>query len=392
MLRRHADRTSASAPRPAAVRALLSAALLAACAVASSCGRDAGGAETPAGGSAAELAISRPAEPQPANPGPRIAFEEPNFDFGSASDVEPLRHAFPFRNAGDQRLIVTGVEASCGCTTTSLSKTAYEPGETGAIETEWKPSGFGLQKKAITVTTNAKPDRTILSLSAQIEPFVALDPPHLAFGKAKLGTERTLSAALRCSDPAFEILGVTSTSPHFTARAVADAAGGRALEVTLLSTAPWGAVNGQVQIDVRGRVRPGEEPIQHRLGAGVNAQLFGEVELDRTNFSVGRVDPGAPFTCELQVTRPSGEPFLMLEARLVEPVPSTMSVRSEPLAGEGASGYRLIVSGETGGHLGVVRGNVVFRTDVPGEEERKVPIMGLVRALEPHQQGSSAPK
>src|SRR5688572_22429502 len=131
-------------------------------------------------------------------PGPRIAFDAPDFDFGKVSDIEPLKHTFAFRNAGDQRLVVTEAKASCGCTTTTLAKQAYEPGEEGTIEAVWEPQGFGSQKKTVTVTTNGRPERTMLSVSAQVEPFVAFDPIYLSFNQVQLGREHTLRAALRC--------------------------------------------------------------------------------------------------------------------------------------------------------------------------------------------------
>ena len=52
-----------------------------------------------------------------------------------------------------------------------------------------------------------------------------------------------------------------------------------------------------------------------------------------------------------------------------------MKVSAEPLA-EG--GYKLVLTGSSGTHLGYVRGQVRFATDVPGEPARRLPIAGNV--------------
>lgn len=324
------------------------------------------------------------AAPASGFPAPRLVFEAPARDFGRVSDVRPLKHAFAFRNAGNRTLMVNDVKASCGCTTTQLAKKSYEPGEGGHIETSWEPKGFGKQKKTITVVSNAGAPVT-LSIEADVEPFVSVEPPYFAFGRVAQGSEQRQRAALRCADPELEIVELQCTNPHFRAELEGDGASGREIVVTMLPSAPWGTVTANLRLKVRGRVEPGAEPVEHSTDIGMSAQVFGEIELDRTLFAIGRVDPGAAFRAEVLVTRSTGKPFALLEARLESPTPSTMTLTSEPLDRPGQVGYRLIVSGESGGHLGLVRASVAFRTDVPGEPERTIQVMGMVRALETHE-------
>jgi hypothetical protein len=152
----------------------------------------------------------------------------------------------------------------------------------------------------------------------------------------------------------------------------------------LLPSAPWGGIATQIVVDVRGRPEPGSEVIEHHVQIGAGATVHGELILDRSMFAVGRVDPGASFTSYVEVTRPGGEEFEVLEARLEQATPSTMEVRVERLEGSQFTGYRLVVDGEAGAYLGLIRGSVVFLTDVPGEPERHLSVMGMVRALDQH--------
>lgn len=316
----------------------------------------------------------------------RVEFDQLSHDFGRVSDVEPLRHAFGFVNAGAAPLEITEVDASCGCTTTSLAKTIYEPGERGEIGSVWEAKGFGSQRKTITVSTSGRPEKVVLTLSAELEPFVAFDPPVLQFGQVEEGAERILRARIVCADAALEVLGLTCSHPHLAAHVIDDPeGGGRLLEAMLLPSAPWGSFGTQIVLDLRGRPDPDGDPVEHQVQIGVSATVHGELVLGFTSFAVGRVDPGASFTSYVEVTRPSGEPFEVVELRIEQPTPSTMQVRAERLEGPAFTGYRLVVDGEAGGHLGLIRGQVMLRTDVEGEPERRLPVQGMVRALQQYE-------
>ncbi len=92
-------------------------------------------------------------------------------------------------------------------------------------------------------------------------------------------------------------------------------------------------------------------------------------------FAVGKVRPGAELRYEVRLTRASGEAFQLLDLGVDNSVPPGMKVSAEPLA-EG--GYKLVLTGSSGTHLGYVRGQVRFATDVPGEPARRLPIAGNV--------------
>lgn len=334
-------------------------------------------------------AVPTPAAPTPAAPtpaassGPRLAFEETVHDFGSASDVRALEHAFAFTNTGDRKLVITEIKASCGCTATTLAKKVFEPGESDRIEVDWHPKGHGDQRKSITVQSNSVGEPlAILYIDARIEPFVSVDPEFVNFGRVRLGEQRIERVRILCADPELLVESVVSQNPHFTGQVVKAEDGGLVLELVLKPSAPWGQLFTTVELRVVGRLGPDQEPIAHKLDVSANARVFGDLEPDPSMFAVGRVDPGGAIRYEVKLVRSSPEPFQVLDVRVEQALPPGMSVRTEPLAPAEGNGFRLVLEGHAGEHVGAIRGQVHFSTDVPGESERSLAIMGLVRALD----------
>lgn len=315
--------------------------------------------------------------------GPGIRFDERIHAFGKRSDVESLEHAFEFVNTGDQRLVVNEIRASCGCTATSLDKKVFEPGERDSIAVDWHPKGSGSQRKSITVHSNSRDTPlAVLYVEAEIEPFVRVEPVLVRFGRVRLGEQHIQRAKLSCDDPDLLVESVTSRNPHFACQVVTGEDGGRELEVVLRPTAPWGQNFTSIQIAVLGRPTPEAVPVQHEMSVSVNARVFSDIETDMGMFGVGRIDPGASFRYEVKVLRESDEPFAIVDTHVAQSIPPGMSVRSEPLAEGEGNGYRLVLEGETGDYIGTIRGQVRFTTDVAGEGERTLSVMGIVRALD----------
>ncbi len=89
--------------------------------------------------------------------GPKIAFETPVYDFGKVKSGELVKHTFVFTNIGDEVLILTNVQPSCGCTTAGEWTRQVEPGKTGTIPIQFNSANYGGQVlKTVTVTSNDK--------------------------------------------------------------------------------------------------------------------------------------------------------------------------------------------------------------------------------------------
>jgi Protein of unknown function (DUF1573) len=85
---------------------------------------------------------------------------------------------FRFTNAGTSPVKITDLQPSCGCTTASLQKKEYAPGESGEIEAKFKFDGrVGHQEKWIVVTTDwVPPQRIILRFTVSIPESITIQP------------------------------------------------------------------------------------------------------------------------------------------------------------------------------------------------------------------------
>ncbi|PIE86324.1 MAG: hypothetical protein CSA05_01180 [Bacteroidia bacterium] len=101
---------------------------------------------------------------------PEIEFSESTFDFGEINQGEVVVHKFLYKNKGNANLIITKVDASCGCTAMNFNDTPLPPGKESFIEVEFNTRGKkGSQYKTVTVYSNAKQKRTVLSIAARIK-------------------------------------------------------------------------------------------------------------------------------------------------------------------------------------------------------------------------------
>jgi len=61
-----------------------------------------------------------------------INFEVKTYDFGKINEDDgKATYIFNFTNAGNSPLVVSRVQASCGCTTPTWTKEPIEPGKKG---------------------------------------------------------------------------------------------------------------------------------------------------------------------------------------------------------------------------------------------------------------------
>lgn len=92
-----------------------------------------------------------------AQKGAKIEFKDKDntIDYGTVNkeDDNGLR-VFEFTNTGDEPLIITNVQSSCGCTVPSKPTEPIAPGKTGKIEVKYNMH-TGPIRKTITVESNA---------------------------------------------------------------------------------------------------------------------------------------------------------------------------------------------------------------------------------------------
>ncbi len=120
----------------------------------------------------ASLAQSTPAAaPAPANPNAAdFKFEREVHDFGNIKEGVQAEYTFKFTNTGKEPLVITNVQASCGCTTPKWTKEPVKPGESGQVTAIYNSKGRpGTFNKAITITSNAKTAQKVLFIKGNVE-------------------------------------------------------------------------------------------------------------------------------------------------------------------------------------------------------------------------------
>lgn len=86
---------------------------------------------------------------------PTIYVVQPDYNFGSIVEGIAVEHTFVLQNTGDEVLEISGIRASCGCTTADLATDSIEPGESVDLEVLIDTAGFGgTISKTITVYSN----------------------------------------------------------------------------------------------------------------------------------------------------------------------------------------------------------------------------------------------
>lgn len=101
---------------------------------------------------------------------PKLTFENTDFNFGIIIEGEVVRHTYKFKNTGKSDLIISDVHPSCGCTTSKeFTKEPIKPDGEGEITVEFDSQNrAGDVKKSISVTTNAKPNRSVLYILGEV--------------------------------------------------------------------------------------------------------------------------------------------------------------------------------------------------------------------------------
>jgi len=100
---------------------------------------------------------------------PAFDWTETSFDFGKIEHNKPVTHEFRFVNKGAEALIITSVQASCGCTVARYSKDPVAPGSEGFVIATFNAATKGTFNKTVTVNANTEDGLVVLSIRGQVE-------------------------------------------------------------------------------------------------------------------------------------------------------------------------------------------------------------------------------
>jgi hypothetical protein len=107
----------------------------------------------------ANFAFAQTAEKQN---GPAINFQETSYDFGDITQGDVVEHVFKFENTGNEPLILSNVQTTCGCTAPSWPREPIAPGASADLTVKFSSAGkMGNVTKVITIVSNAGATTTV---------------------------------------------------------------------------------------------------------------------------------------------------------------------------------------------------------------------------------------
>ena len=99
-----------------------------------------------------------------------IIFDKLVYDYGTIKQGADGNSEFKFTNKGKAPLILSNVQASCGCTVPEWPKEPILPGKTGSIKVKYNTNTVGAFNKSITVKSNAINPTVVLQIKGNVIP------------------------------------------------------------------------------------------------------------------------------------------------------------------------------------------------------------------------------
>ncbi|MCX6245444.1 MAG: DUF1573 domain-containing protein [Bacteroidetes bacterium] len=99
---------------------------------------------------------------------PEIAFDKTVHDYGTVVQGADATCEFKFTNTGKEPLILSKPVSSCGCTVPTWPQEPVLPGKSDVIKVTYSTHNIGPINKTITVNSNAKTARVVLSIKGNV--------------------------------------------------------------------------------------------------------------------------------------------------------------------------------------------------------------------------------
>ncbi len=123
---------------------------------------------------------------------------ERSHDFGSVARAAKTEHRFYIKNTSDKVMHLTGVRASCGCTTPIIETKEIQPGGTGSILAVFNTGSFTGAKSATLTVSLGQPFWTEIQLNVKgyIRSDIVVAPGEANFGEVIQGEGKSIDLAI----------------------------------------------------------------------------------------------------------------------------------------------------------------------------------------------------
>lgn len=101
--------------------------------------------------------------------GPRATWDKTTEEMGDIPQNVPRVAAFNLTNDGNEPLLISSAQASCGCTNLVYSREPLLPGKSTSVTATYNAAAKGPFMKTITVRTNAGDPATVLQIKGNVQ-------------------------------------------------------------------------------------------------------------------------------------------------------------------------------------------------------------------------------
>jgi hypothetical protein len=99
---------------------------------------------------------------------PAFKWTAVEYDFGKIKQGVPVTYVFKFTNTGEVPLIISTVQASCGCTVTEYTKQPIDAGQQGFVKATYNAANPGQFTKTVTVNANTEDGIAKLTIKGEV--------------------------------------------------------------------------------------------------------------------------------------------------------------------------------------------------------------------------------
>lgn len=178
----------------------------------------------------------------------QIRWGKRDLEFHPAPSDTQIVAEFPFTNVGKQPVKIKSVKTSCGCTTATMDKEIYAPGEKGKISAIFNiGERVGVQEKTVLVVTNdPKEPELVLSFKAIIPKILEVNPIFLNWLKGEELKPKTVDVKVLDSFPVHR-LDAVSSNPNMLVE-VKRVEGGHDFKITVTPRKTGGLFTSSIEI------------------------------------------------------------------------------------------------------------------------------------------------
>ncbi|HEX4084654.1 MAG TPA: DUF1573 domain-containing protein [Chthoniobacteraceae bacterium] len=141
-----------------------------------------------------------------------IQWQATRLEFHPALSDKEVKGQFAFANDGNQPVTIDSVETGCGCTSATLAKKTYQPGEKGTIDVVFHiGERTGYQDKPIRVNIHGSKTPVVLTMDTYIPELMKMQPRYVFWRRGDPPRPQWIKLT---ASPGMKVTAVHAFSPN----------------------------------------------------------------------------------------------------------------------------------------------------------------------------------